>query len=140
MAENDVFEGLGLEDEPETAAPAAPVSPTSSGATSVETAEESEFEHDEDVSPANAEPLKSVPLFQASHGLSGRDGGPYLDDEQRIAQEELNARREGRAPDLDNPALAPSTSLVTEAQLLEAHAGVEGEKFTVDPVISGDDI
>lgn len=47
----------------------------------------------------------TVPLFNPNDGITGRDGGPYLDEEQAREAEIRRARIEGREPDLDNPGL-----------------------------------
>lgn len=62
-------------------------------------------------------------LYNANDGLTGRDGGPYLDLEEDRLAEERRARVEGRKPDLDNPPASAGTVLVTAGQLL-ANAGV----------------
>lgn len=67
----------------------------------------------EELKPDTSRPA----MYVATEGAEGRDGGPYLDREQRREQELLNARREGREPDFKSPAFAPSTVLVTETQL-----------------------
>lgn len=71
-------------------------------------------------------------MYVATEGAEGRDGGPYLDREQRREQEILNARREGREPDFKNPAFAPSTVLVPEKSL---RAAVDTE-VTVKPALA----
>jgi hypothetical protein len=62
-------------------------------------------------------------LYNANDGLSGRDGGPYLDLEENRLAEIRRAKVEGREPDLDNPPASAGTVLVTAAQLL-ANNGV----------------
>lgn len=62
-------------------------------------------------------------IYNANDGLTGRDGGPYLDQEEDRLAEERRARVEGRKPDLENPPASSGTVLVTAGQLL-ANAGV----------------
>lgn len=62
-------------------------------------------------------------LYVATHGLYGRSGGPYLDDEERRVAEERRAIVEGRDPDYDHPGSTAGTVLVNASQLLAA-AGV----------------
>jgi len=50
-----------------------------------------------------------VQLFNPNDGVTGRDGGPYLDVVQAEEQERQRARVEGREPDFEN---------------LPAHAGI----------------
>lgn len=57
-------------------------------------------------------------LFNPNDGLSGRDGGPYLDIEQAKADEIIRAKREGREPDLDNPPANAGIPLSAAHQLL----------------------
>lgn len=65
---------------------------------------------------------KSVPLFNPNDGLTGRDGGTYLDlEEQRIA-EERRAKIEGRKPNYDNPGATAGIQLRTAADII--HHGV----------------
>lgn len=78
---------------------------------------------------------KTEDLYNANDGLFGRDGGPYLDEEQRRTQEVVNARREDREPDFDNLPLAPGINAVRIAELAQAHttfrlAGQEGFDVT----------
>lgn len=60
----------------------------------------------------------TVPLFNANDGLTGRNGGPYLDEEQARADEVRRARVEGRKPNLDNPGANAGIQLNTAAQML----------------------
>lgn len=62
-------------------------------------------------------------LYNANDGLTGRDGGPYLDQLEDERAEILRAKVEDREPDLDNPPASAGTVLVTAGQLL-ANAGV----------------
>lgn len=62
-------------------------------------------------------------LYNANDGLSGRDGGPYLDQEEQRLAEIRRAKIEGREPDFENPGATSGTVLVTADQLL-ANQGV----------------
>lgn len=78
---------------------------------------------------------KTEDLFNANDGLFGRDGGPYLDEEQRRTQEVVNARREDREPDFDNLPLTPGINAVRLAELAQSNttfrlAGQEGFDVT----------
>lgn len=95
------------------AGPENPVDPQREKEGKREAAEAKKSLSKEDLKPDVSRPA----LYVATEGADGRDGGPYLDREQRREQELINARREGREPDFKNPALAPSTVLVTETQL-----------------------
>lgn len=61
---------------------------------------------------------KEVNLFNPHDGLTGRDGGPYLDLVERERAEEIRAKVEGRKPDFKNPAATAGTPLVTSNQLV----------------------
>lgn len=56
-------------------------------------------------------------LYNPHDNLTGRDGGPYLDQVERARAEEIRARVEGREPDLDDPGPVAGTPLVVGAQL-----------------------
>jgi len=58
-------------------------------------------------------------FFIAQDGISGRDGGPYLDQVEREQAEIQRAKVEGREPDLDNPGPNAGTVLVTERKLVD---------------------
>lgn len=62
-------------------------------------------------------------LYNANDGLTGRDGGPYLDVEEDRRAEVVRARVENREPDLDNPPASAGTVLLTANQALQ-NAGV----------------
>ncbi len=57
-------------------------------------------------------------LFNPNDSITGRDGGPYLDEEEARVAEERRARVEGRKPDFDNPPATAGIPLVTAAELL----------------------
>lgn len=59
-------------------------------------------------------------LYNANDGLTGRSGGPYLDQEMAKAAEIRRAKAEDREPDLVNPPSGPETRLVTAEQILLA--------------------
>lgn len=65
---------------------------------------------------------KSVPLLNPNDGLTGRDGGPYLDQEEQRIAEERRARIEGRKPNFDNPGATAGVQLRTAADII--HHGV----------------
>jgi hypothetical protein len=57
-------------------------------------------------------------LFNPHDGLTGRDGGPYLDQEERRLAEIRRAAVEDREPDFDNAPATAGTPLVTAGQLV----------------------
>lgn len=59
---------------------------------------------------------KTEALFNANDGLTGRDGGPYLDEVEAQQAEIRRAKVEGREPDLDNPPASAGIVLVTARQ------------------------
>lgn len=59
---------------------------------------------------------KTVPLFNPNDGVTGRDGGPYLDQVQAVEAEKVRAKIEGRSPDLDNPPAHAGIPLNTAGQ------------------------
>lgn len=65
---------------------------------------------------------ESVPLYNPNDGLTGRDGGPYLDQEEMRIAEERRAIVEGRKPDYKNPGPTAGIQLRTAADLI--HHGV----------------
>lgn len=83
-----------------------------------------------------------VDLYNINDGLFGRDGGPYLDQEQQRAQEVVNARREGRQPEFDNLPLTSGIVPVRLGELAQSHAmfriagqeALEGESVLAEPV------
>lgn len=58
------------------------------------------------------------PLFNPNDGITGRDGGPYLDEVEAVEAEKRRAKVEGREPDLDNPPASAGIALSTAAQML----------------------
>lgn len=63
-------------------------------------------------------------LYNPHQGLTGRDGGPYLDEEEARLAEIRRAKVEGREPDLDNPPATAGIPLVTAGQLVSQALGV----------------
>lgn len=57
-------------------------------------------------------------LFNPHDGLTGRDGGPYLDQEERRLAEVVRAAKEGREPDFENAPATAGTPLVTADTLV----------------------
>lgn len=60
----------------------------------------------------------SIPLYNPNDRLTGRGGGPYLDQEEQRVAEERRAVVEGRKPDLKNPPATAGIQLSTAAQML----------------------
>lgn len=61
---------------------------------------------------------KKVDLYNPNDGLTGRDGGPYLDLEEARVAEERRARAEGREPDFSKVSGYAGLPLVTAGQLV----------------------
>ena len=61
---------------------------------------------------------EKVDLFNPHNGLTGRDGGPYLDEEERRLAEIRRAAVEDREPDFDNTPASAGTPLVTAGELV----------------------
>ena len=59
---------------------------------------------------------RTVPLFNPNDGVTGRDGGPYLDQVEAALAEERRAAVEGRKPDLENPPAHAGIPLNTAGQ------------------------
>lgn len=59
-----------------------------------------------------------VNLFNPHDGLTGRDGGPYLDQEELRLAEIVRAAKEDRKPDFENAPATAGTPLVTAAELV----------------------
>ena len=57
-------------------------------------------------------------LYNPHDGLTGRDGGPYLDQEERRLAEIQRAAIEGREPDFDKALATAGTPLVTASELV----------------------
>ena len=63
---------------------------------------------------------KDVDLYNPHEGLTGRDGGPYLDLEEAKAAETRRAQVEGRKPDYSKPGSSAGIPLVTAPALVNA--------------------
>lgn len=61
-------------------------------------------------------------LYNANDGLTGRDGGPYIDQVEARHAEDQRALVEGRDPDYDTMPLGPGVVYVTAAQLLASES------------------
>ena len=57
-------------------------------------------------------------LYNPNDGITGRDGGPYLDEVQAHEAEKARAIVEGRKPDLENPPATAGIQLRSAAQIL----------------------
>lgn len=57
-------------------------------------------------------------LYNPHAGVTGRDGGPYLDEEERRLAEVRRAAIEKREPDFDKAPAVAGTPLVTAGQLV----------------------
>ena len=57
-------------------------------------------------------------LYNPHDGLTGRDGGPYLDQEERRLAEIRRAAIEGREPDFEQAPATAGTPLVTASELV----------------------
>lgn len=64
-----------------------------------------------------------INLYNVNDGITGRDGGPYLDHVEAEQAEIVRARREGRQPNLKDPGPYVGQQLVSEAQLLQRGIG-----------------
>lgn len=100
----------------------------------------------------------TVNLYNPHEGLTGRDGGPYLDQVEREAAEKLRARVEQREPDyanapatagtplvdantlvgMANPASNPSKSATVDAMTNAVELLAENEEFPATPVAQRD--
>lgn len=66
------------------------------------------------------QPTVERKLYNPHRGLTGRDGGPYLDEVERRRAEEVRAQVENREPDFDNMPAVAGTPLVVAGQLANA--------------------
>jgi hypothetical protein len=62
--------------------------------------------------------MAETPVYNPNDGLVGRDGGPYLDEEQARNDEIRRAKIEGREPDFDKPGANAGIQLSTAGQML----------------------
>lgn len=60
------------------------------------------------------------PLFNPNDGITGRDGGPYLDEVETVEAEKRRAVVENRKPNLTDPPASAGIQLATAAQMLSA--------------------
>lgn len=73
-------------------------------------------------------------LYNPHEGLTGRDGGPYLDDEERRLAEIVRASKEGRKPDFDHMPATAGTPLITAAELVAtANPASNPSQMNADP-------
>ena len=72
--------------------------------------------------------IVETPFFNAQDGLKGRDGGPYLDYEERFAAEKVRAEREGR----DEPEYGENVPAST-GTVLSVAATVVDNSLTSNP-------
>jgi hypothetical protein len=77
-------------------------------------------------------------LFNVHAGLTGRDGGPYLDEVENEKAEERRAKVEGRKPldpNKENLPASAGTPLVTGPQLVNLYSGSNSNPSmqSVDP-------
>jgi hypothetical protein len=78
------------------------------------------------------------PLYNPHDGLTGRDGGPYLDQVERKYAEERRAQVEGREPDFENAPATAGTPLVTSGQLVNMlNPASNPSQQVADPTVVG---
>lgn len=84
---------------------------------------------------------EKVNLFNPHDGLTGRDGGPYLDQVERNNAEIVRAAKEGRKPDLENAPATAGTPLVTASELVKMAnpASVPSQAGTTDAMTNAVD-
>lgn len=87
---------------------------------------------------------EKVDLFNPHAGLTGRDGGPYLDQEERRLAEVRRAAIEDREPDFDNAPATAGTPLVTAGELaaMANPASIPSQmqvSQNIDPLVPGVD-
>lgn len=63
---------------------------------------------------------ETQPLFNPNDGLTGRDGGPYLDEVEMELAEEQRAVVEDREPDYENPLATAGVPLQTAGKQVAA--------------------
>jgi len=88
--------------------------------------------------------VDTVDLYNANDGIHGRDGGPYLDQEEAKHWEAIHAAREGRTPDLTNPGAYPGILLRSASEqvnnynptLLAGDERRDHSKFQAKPVVT----
>jgi hypothetical protein len=79
---------------------------------------------------------KTVELYNPHDSLTGRDGGPYLDQVEAVEAERRRALVEDREPDLDNPPATAGIPLVTGGQLIamSTSSNIPSQENTVNPI------
>lgn len=84
-----------------------------------------------------ANETRTVNLYNPHDNLTGRDGGPYLDQVEAIEAEKRRAIVEDREPDLEHPPATAGIPLVTGPQLvaMSTSANIPSqERAAVDPI------
>jgi hypothetical protein len=77
-----------------------------------------------------------VKLYNPHDGITGRDGGPYLDQEERRLAEIVRAAKEDREPDFENAPATAGTPLVTAAVLVATvNPASNPSQENADPVV-----
>jgi len=87
--------------------------------------------------------MGTVPLFNPNNGLTGRDGGPYLDEVELVEAERRRAAVEQRKPDYEHPSAIAGVSLVAAGQLrdtlnsnsLPSQAGTDFVQLAVNKTV-----
>lgn len=62
---------------------------------------------------------ETLTVYNRNDGVFGRDGGPYLDQEQERIEEARRAWVEGREPDFEHLPPGTGTQIVTGPQLIQ---------------------
>ena len=89
----------------------------------------------------------TVNLYNPHDGLTGRDGGPYLDNEERRLAEIRRAAIEDREPEFDKAPATAGTPLVTGPELMRmvnpastpSQYGTDPAGVTVDILADSDE-
>jgi len=90
-------------------------------------------------STKSAETPETSKYYVAQDGVSGRDGGPYLDQIEREQGEVLRARAEGRDVDFEKASAVAGTVLVTGGQLTDnvnSNPSMLGVSETTEPKVN----
>lgn len=73
-------------------------------------------------------------LYNPHDGVTGRDGGPYLDDQERRLAEVVRAAKEDREPDFEKAPATAGTPLVTASELVNtANPASNPSQMGADP-------
>lgn len=91
--------------------------------------------------------MDTRPVFNQHDGLTGRDGGPYLDQVEAYNAEVQRAQVEGREPDFDNLGSTAGTPLVPAVVLKHGHnvnsipsqGNVDATLLAVDAAVNDED-